>query len=405
MRYLDSGGDAEDQTLGAWLRSILPDLSFLRWQTGYFSADGLGLLLPVLGAVPSASLVIGSNQKATSGPDVERLVIALGLPRAGVRLGVAACEGTALFHPKVFHVLRGDGSQAAFVGSANLGFPGVAGANVEAGVALDTRDGDPLRELDRISASIDAWFGRQGVFPVPDATAVTDLVARGVLAEQRPPRPRADQERDAAGVGAPRIRRRPLIAMPAVPGLPGGRADGGPDGGPGGRQSRPRQPPVDLAPPDPAAVSQPTYAVLLAEIPKGGGRWNQANFSRDVIHSFFGANPPASVQVTLRHLRPDGSVDRVEERPTVSRFPSSNYSIELEAAAHLAYPAGRDRPIAAFLRLASRDFRYLLLMPGARDYARAKSLLGPPTPGRMRRPVLDSVALRAAWPDCPLLAF
>ena len=50
-----------------------------------------------------------------------------------------------------------DGSEAAYVGSANLTPPGLS-LHVEAGILLDSNDGDPASILREIATAIDAWF-------------------------------------------------------------------------------------------------------------------------------------------------------------------------------------------------------------------------------------------------------
>ncbi|HMV69092.1 MAG TPA: hypothetical protein PKA64_19755, partial [Myxococcota bacterium] len=56
---------------------------------------------------------------------------------------------------------------------------------MEAGVLLDTRDGDNNDELARIAEAIDRWFEERppGFFPVADSAAVDSLVSLGVLAK------------------------------------------------------------------------------------------------------------------------------------------------------------------------------------------------------------------------------
>ncbi len=63
------------------------------------------------------------------------------MPRTHAKLAVVNFSN-ALFHPKVFHIVRANGSQAAFVGSANFTVPGLTGSNVEAAVSIDTEAGD-----------------------------------------------------------------------------------------------------------------------------------------------------------------------------------------------------------------------------------------------------------------------
>ena len=53
---------------------------------------------------------------------------------------------------------RNDGSQAAYVGSANLTPAGIGGQNVEAGLIIDTRQGNFPAVLDAVAGSVNSWF-------------------------------------------------------------------------------------------------------------------------------------------------------------------------------------------------------------------------------------------------------
>jgi hypothetical protein len=116
-----------------------------------------------------------------------------------------------------------------------------------------------------------------------------------------------------------------------------------------------------------------TAAVLIAEIPRSGNRWNQANFDLDTFQNFFGASPGRTQRIILTHIGSDGRTGSQEVRPSVA-VSSQNYRFELEAAAGLPYP-DHGRPIAIFVRIATRTFRYRLLMPGTRLYGQANRFL------------------------------
>jgi len=126
--------------------------------------------------------------------------------------------------------------------------------------------------------------------------------------------------------------------------------------------------------------------VLIAEIPRGGDRWNQANFDKETFCSFFGATPGHTQRIMLTHVDTQGLTGPPEVRPSVA-VKSHNYRFELEAASNLAYPA-RGRPIAIFVRVATRTFRYRLLMPGTQAHRLASEYLTrwcPSEAGRVRR--------------------
>ncbi len=221
MKYLDSGSRDPAHALASWLEGILNGgVAELRLQTGFFSLDGIGLLIPALEQCKqenrTTNVLIGSNDASTLKDDVIGLVDVLGIPRDGAQLGIVSFGG-AFFHPKTYHVKRPDGSQAAFVGSANLTASGLT-LHVEAGIALDTRDGDAPNHLSQIAAAIDAWFAEQraGMTLVTGLQTIDCLVEDGVLSLARPPRP-ASQDRDAAAGGRPtRPRLQRLFTLPAV---------------------------------------------------------------------------------------------------------------------------------------------------------------------------------------------
>ncbi len=223
MKYFDSGNRDPAHALASWLDGILNgDVEELRLQTGFFSLDGIGLLIPALEKCKQnnypTNVLIGSNDACTLKDDVIGLVDALGIPRDGAHLGIVSFGG-AFFHPKTYHVKRSDGSQAAFVGSANLTASGLA-LHVEAGIALDTRDGDAPHHLSQIAAAIDNWFAEQrtGMTLVTDLQTVDGLVQSGVLTLSRPPRASPEEKNGGTDQKASRPRLKRLFSLPKVKG-------------------------------------------------------------------------------------------------------------------------------------------------------------------------------------------
>jgi hypothetical protein len=214
VRFVDTASRDPAQTLAAWFQTALASsLAEIRWQTGYFGADGIGLLLPILSTVRFAG-VIGSNGGETPASEVHRLVAALRLPRIGARLGLVRYSN-GLFHPKVYHLTRTDGTATAYVGSANMSERGMSGTNVEAGIILDAREDGP-HELSKIAATVDAWFsGRPELVLVGSAGDVDTLTASGYLAPTRPPRIRLSQT--GAGTTTNLPARGRVTSLPAVP--------------------------------------------------------------------------------------------------------------------------------------------------------------------------------------------
>jgi hypothetical protein len=156
--------------------------------------------------------------------------------------------------------------------------------------------------------------------------------------------------------------------------------------------------PVELAP-----TSAISHKVLIAEIPKGDVRWQQANFDLDSFQNFFGAQPGASHRIVLQHVDSSGALGALESRPSVA-VKSRNFRFELEAAHGLDYPT-TGRPIGVFVQIAPRFFRYRLLMPNDPNYAAVSAVLETMYKGRadrMRRAATTTDVLRQAWPDSPL---
>lgn len=144
-------------------------------------------------------------------------------------------------------------------------------------------------------------------------------------------------------------------------------------------------------------------AVLVAEIPQSGNRWNQANFTKNDFRNFFGATEGAVQRILLQHVNADGTPGQLESRPSVSVI-SKNFRFELGAAAGLNYPKS-GRPIGVFVRVATRTFKYRLLMPADPDYNLVFKFLKSEFKGRadrMRRVTTTTSALRQAWPTSPL---
>lgn len=146
-----------------------------------------------------------------------------------------------------------------------------------------------------------------------------------------------------------------------------------------------------------------SQSVLVAEIPKSGDRWNQANFDLHTYEQFFGAKVGTQRRIVLQHVNADGTLAEAENRPSVA-VRSHNYRFELEAASGLSYPRTR-RPIGVFVRVATRTFRYRLLMPSDPHYAIARAFLDKEWTGasnRMRRVCVKVNELRHAWPSAAL---
>jgi hypothetical protein len=137
-------------------------------------------------------------------------------------------------------------------------------------------------------------------------------------------------------------------------------------------------------------------SVLIAEIPKSGPRWKQANFHKNIFESFFGAIPGDNTQrVLFRHVLHGGVLEEIENRPSVS-VKSHNYRFELEAAVGDYPTAGR--PIAMFARVAQRTFLYVLTMPGGQLNTILENHLNTKFPARTTRMLCDVVEANEILP-------
>lgn len=117
----------------------------------------------------------------------------------------------------------------------------------------------------------------------------------------------------------------------------------------------------------------PDSPVLVAELPRASDRWNQANFSLETYQGFFGAKIGAQHRILLQHVESDGHLAPLETRPSVE-VRSRNFRFELQAAAHLPYPAN-GRPVAVFIRQLTGIFLYRLVLPShTADYAAVSNL-------------------------------
>ena len=147
-------------------------------------------------------------------------------------------------------------------------------------------------------------------------------------------------------------------------------------------------------------------AVLIAEIPKAGNRWKQANFSQDVFEDFFGATKgDNSYKVKLTNIKKDGSLGEVTESQSVT-VKSKNYRFELRCdETNLPYPSGNDRPIGLFVKEDAQNYMYQVLMPSDDAYKKIRDYLYMETANQrgrkdlMRRHIADVEAIHALYPE------
>ena len=146
--------------------------------------------------------------------------------------------------------------------------------------------------------------------------------------------------------------------------------------------------------------------VLIAEIPKAGSRWKQANFSQDVFEDFFGAKKgDNSYKVKLTNIKKDGTLGEVTESQSVT-VKSKNYRFELRCdETNQPYPSGTDRPIGIFVKENAQNYLYQVIMPSDEVYKKIKDYLYLETANQkgrkdlMRRHIADVEAIHALYPE------
>jgi HKD family nuclease len=145
--------------------------------------------------------------------------------------------------------------------------------------------------------------------------------------------------------------------------------------------------------------------VLVAEIPRGGSRWNQANFNQESFEDYFGGTRwDNSYRILLREVIDDGTLQPIENRQAVS-VQSHNWRFELGAANGLEYP-DEGRPIGIFIRVGVRMFLYTLIMPGSANYDDVNNFLNStPWHGGAARLKRIQFSLQELRNHCPNLPF
>lgn len=199
MRYFDTGKRDPNQSLGAWLASVLlsgPPVTSVRIQTGFFGGAVVGYLegalLRLRETDGTTHLLIGSNDGVTKRPDLAALLKAAGERRPNLHMAVVSFMN-GYFHPKVYLFEREDGTSTAYIGSANFTRQGVAN-HIEAGLIVDSGQGDDPALLLDIASAIDGWFEepREGLFPFSSSEDLEELERRHVIGRPQPvPVPRS----------------------------------------------------------------------------------------------------------------------------------------------------------------------------------------------------------------------
>ena len=390
MRYIDNGtGDPRDGALSPWLESVLTDdVVGIHWQSGFFERSALGLFIPTLQRLAveerDAVALIGSNEGETQSAAVHRLVEAIGLPRPNAFLGVVRYSD-GFFHPKTLHLRYGSGREVAYVGSSNMTARGMNGLNVEAGIVLDSDEGDPVELLAGIKEGVTEWFveNPDGLFVVNSYEDVNQLAQEGILTTVRAPR-------RTAGEGGERDR----VRLPS-------------------RGRRHRLPPVDDRDVRQAVANGTETGdevgldgdVLVAEL-VGPGRWGQAAFPLWFIQNFFEVLPETDDALSLFPVTEADGVGEVEEQRCGYKEGSRNWYYELGLAAEIGnYPQPPNRPIGVFHRTDDQTCRYTIVMPENESYETLATFLAE-NRDRLNRPrnerprtIVPAAELWDGWPN------
>ena len=265
----------------------------------------------------------------------------------------------SLFHPKISDFTYPDGGRTLIVGSGNL-TPGGLMNNVEAYTTISV---DRAEEID-VSA-LDEFLERhsEAIRKIDDealARAEQNLISRVYQGPQA----------GRINISSPPRTRRPVRLVPR--GREGGVAR------------------VDR--------------ILIAQVPKAGGRWSQVHFNADVVREYFRLVDFATQRVYLSQVGSDGVRSDAEVRPLVYSSSNKNPKVEFGAASGRGYPASP--PVLVLRERQLRVFDYMLLFPGAEGYSEVVGLTRTlPSVGRgMPRVITNMNTLEGAWAACPLLA-
>jgi hypothetical protein len=145
-----------------------------------------------------------------------------------------------------------------------------------------------------------------------------------------------------------------------------------------------------------------TEPVLVAQVPRAGGRWHQVHFNMDVGRRFFRVEEGEDKSVSIERMSDMGNVMGSDTRRLVLGV-NRNYRLEFDFSPDEEYPSG-SRPLLVIVEVGLRRFRYVTLMPGQSGHAEMFRVtvdlesIG----GGLPRVIttLDEVELR--WPGCPL---
>ena len=143
--------------------------------------------------------------------------------------------------------------------------------------------------------------------------------------------------------------------------------------------------------------------ILIAQVPRAGGRWSQVHLNADVVRDYFRMVDLDTQRVYLSQVSSKGVRSEVEVRPCIYSSTNKNHRIEFGAATGREYPTSP--PVLVLRERQVRVFDYMLLFPDADGYAAVIDLTRVlPSVGRgVLRAITDMDTLEQVWANCPLL--
>ena len=267
---------------------------------------------------------------------------------------------SSLFHPKICDFLYPDGSRTLIVGSGNL-TPGGLMNNVEGYVVISAEHDEVIDVSD-----LDEFLSRH-----QESVRMIDNHALERAGQNVIQRTTGTQQDSGITLKTPL-----KISEPeqVIPGLGNNR-------------------------------TSTTDRILIAQVPRAGGRWSQVHFNSEIVSQYFRISNVGNQRVYLTHVHDNGTCADVEVRPCVYSLSNRNHKIEFGAASGREYP--ETPPLLVLRERLLRVFDYMLLVPGHEGYDKLLELSNTlPSVGRGFPRVITSLdKLSEAWSECPLVDF
>ncbi|MEW6619298.1 MAG: phospholipase D family protein [bacterium] len=221
-----------------------------------------------------------------------------------------------VFHPKIVHFIRNDGTQVIIVGSGNLTHGGLKN-NIE---AYSVFISEPGEEVDLGDMERFLEIHSDSLKEINDE--IIELARQNRI-----------------------IRRKRKIIEEVEP----------------EEISEEEKEEIEIIP------VEENSKMLVAEVPKAGDRWTQIHFNVDVNRQFFKVQPNSSERAYLFEKISPTKIGQEEVRPVVFSRRNRNIKIEFAAKRDKPYPSD-SRPILVVREIGTRIFHYVLLMPRDEGY-------------------------------------